>query len=215
MSTDSPTPILELQAFVCRRGGDEVFAPADLVLQAGEILWLTGANGAGKTSFLRGLIGLVEHSCERFAFCGKPLPAARAELLEHCNWIGHEAAMKSEFSIAENLTLDCQQRGRELSQSVEYALAAVGLPELADFPAGTLSAGQRRRAALARLLLRPARLWLLDEPLANLDQASSALLAEVMANFVAQGGALILTGHGQLPSRLQVRELHLEAPAWS
>ncbi len=215
MSDSATTTVLELADFVCRRGGDEVFAPVDLCLQRGEIVWLTGANGAGKTSFLRGLIGLVEANYERFEFCGQPLPQATAQLLEHCNWIGHEAAMKAEFSIAENLILDCQQRGVGPTRSVDDALEAVGLPGLADFPAGSLSAGQRRRAALGRLLLRPARLWLLDEPLANLDMASTALLAQVMSDFASDGGALILTGHGQLPNTLRVRELHLEAPQWS
>ncbi|MCB1641751.1 MAG: ATP-binding cassette domain-containing protein, partial [Xanthomonadales bacterium] len=80
---------------------------------------------------------------------------------------------------------------------------------------GTLSAGQRRRAALARLALRPARLWLLDEPLANLDTESATLLAGWMAEFVAAGGALMLTGHGQLPAVLPVRRCALELPTWN
>ncbi len=207
--------VLELHEYVCRRGGDEVFAPVDLRLPAGEIIWLTGANGAGKTSFLRGLMDLVETEFSEFRFCGADLPTARAQMNEDSNWIGHDAAMKAEFSIAENLRLDCQQRGIEPSCSVEDALIGVGLPGLADFAAGALSAGQRRRASLARLLMRPAKLWLLDEPLANLDQASTELLAQLMVGFAADGGALILTGHGQLPELLQVRELHLEAPQWN
>jgi len=215
MSAAANPPVLEIKRYVCRRGGDEVFAPVDLTLQAGEIVWLTGANGAGKTSFLRGLMELVEAEYALFRFCAAELPAARAQMLEHCNWIGHEAAMKSEFSIAENLRLDCQQRGIQPTRSVADALIGVGLPGFADFAAGQLSAGQRRRAALARLLMRPAKLWLLDEPLANLDRASTELLAQLMADFAAQGGALILTGHGRLPDQLQVRELHLEAPQWN
>lgn len=215
MSGIAETAVLQLRDYLCRRGGDEVFAPVDLHLVAGEIVWLTGANGAGKTSFLRGLMELVEAEFSQFQFCGTDLPAGRTQMNEHSNWIGHDAAMKAEFSIAENLLLDCQQRGIEPKCSVAEALVGVGLPGFADFTAGTLSAGQRRRAALARLLMRPAKLWLLDEPLANLDQASSQLLAQLMANFGADGGALILTGHGKLPDLLQVRELHLEAPQWN
>jgi heme exporter protein A len=208
-------PLLELRHFICLRGGEAVFAPIDLQLQAGEIIWLTGPNGAGKTSLLRGLLGLVECHYEHFRFDGQPLPAAMPWLLDQACWVGHDAALKAELTLAENLRFDCGQRGRQPRMPIESALQKVGLPGFADLRAGTLSAGQRRRAALARLALRDARLWLLDEPLANLDIASSEALASWIGEFADGGGAVILTGHGRLPASLAVREFQLELPAWN
>jgi heme exporter protein A len=208
------SPLLELDQFICLRGGETVFAPVDLRLLPGEILWLTGPNGAGKTSLLRGLLGLVESHYERWFFDGQPLPTAMPWLLDQTCWVGHDAALKAELTLAENLRFDCGQRGQRPRIAIESALEKVGLPGFAPLRAGTLSAGQRRRAALARLALRDARLWLLDEPLANLDAASSASLATWIGEFARAGGAVILTGHGQLPAALAVRELRLELPQW-
>lgn len=208
-------PLLRLRQLVSLRGGEPVFAPLDLDLKAGEAVWLTGPNGAGKTSLLRSLLGLVECQFQRFDFDGQPLPGAWPALRLHTAWVGHEPAMKAEFSVAENLEYDLGLRGAQARCGVDAALAQVGLPGAARLRAGTLSAGQRRRASLARLALRPARLWLLDEPLANLDVESATALASWMASFVADGGALILTGHGQLPEILPVRRCPLELPRWS
>ncbi len=207
-------PLLELAQFICLRGGETVFAPVDLYLQPGEILWLTGPNGAGKTSLLRGLLGLVECQFDHFHFDGKPLPAALPWLRDQSCWVGHDAALKAELTLAENLRFDCGQRGQPPRIPIESALEKVGLPGFAELRAGTLSAGQRRRAALARLALRSARLWLLDEPLANLDAASSEALASWIGEFAGNGGAVILTGHGRLPAALKVREFQLQLPAW-
>lgn len=208
-------PLLELGQFTCLRGGESVFAPVDLQLQGGEILWLTGPNGAGKTSLLRGLLGLVECQYRSFHFDGQALPGAQPWLLDQSCWVGHDAALKAELTLAENLRFDCGQRGHQPRIPIESALEKVGLPGFAELRAGTLSAGQRRRAALARLALREARLWLLDEPLANLDIASSDALASWIGEFAGSGGAVILTGHGKLPASLAVREFQLELPAWN
>ncbi|MEZ5440284.1 MAG: heme ABC exporter ATP-binding protein CcmA [Lysobacterales bacterium] len=211
----STKPLLQLRQFLSLRGGEPVFAPLDLDLHAGEAIWLTGPNGAGKTSLLRSLLGLAECEYEGFEFDGQQLPGAWPWLRQHTAWVGHEPAMKAEFTLAENLHFDLGLRGAQPICSVAAALQKVGLPGFGELRAGTLSAGQRRRAALARLALRPARLWLLDEPLANLDTESATLLAGWMAEFVAAGGALMLTGHGQLPAVLPVRRCALELPTWN
>src|SRR5271165_3030866 len=143
------------QNLACVRGGREVFSGLGFRVCAGEALVLTGPNGAGKSSLLRLIAGLLRPAAGRIALTG-----AEAELsvAEQTHYLGHQDALKPSLTVRENLQFWADFLGGG-SASPTSALAAVGLEELADLPAGYMSAGQRRRLSLARLLAAPRRLW--------------------------------------------------------
>jgi len=183
----------------CIRGGRSVFRGCSFALKSGQLLQLGGANGSGKTSLLRLIAGLGEP-----AGGGLVLEGGRAELSigQQAHLIAHSDALKTALTVAENLSFWKEFLG---GGQTEGALAAFGLQHLARFPAGLLSAGQKRRLALARLVTVPRVLWLLDEPTVGLDQASQGKLGEVMAAQLAKGGMIIAATHGPLELEPQVR----------
>jgi heme exporter protein A len=186
----------------CRRGGRVVFGALSFSVSAGEAVQVTGPNGSGKSSLLRLIAGLVGIEGGSLALQGGEAEAAIGEQAHYC---GHQDAFKPSLTVAENLdfwTRFLGGRGDGLP-----ALARLGLDHLADLPAGYLSAGQRRRLALARLLTVPRPLWLLDEPTAALDAASQQVLAGIMAGHVAGGGLLMIATH--MPIGIPARELAL------
>lgn len=182
------------QNLACVRGGREVFSGLGFRVCAGEALVLTGPNGAGKSSLLRLIAGLLRPAAGRIALTG-----AEAELsvAEQTHYLGHQDALKPSLTVRENLQFWADFLGGG-SGSPTSALAAVGLEELADLPAGFLSAGQRRRLSLARLLAAPRRLWLLDEPTAALDTTAQARLAELMREHLSGRGIIVAATHGPL-----------------
>lgn len=163
-------------------------------LAPGAALMLTGPNGAGKSTLLRVLAGLRRADSGTILWNGAPVtdPVAQGTLVAY---LGHRDALKPGLTLRENLSLASEAFG----QSPDAAIAALGLAELADLPARMLSAGQSRRAALARTILRQSPLWLLDEPSLGLDTASIARLGDVLAAHRAQGGIVIATTHVDLP----------------
>ena len=167
----------------CVRGGREVFAGLNFSLDGGEALLVTGRNGAGKSSLLRMIAGLVRLAGGRLALEGGD---AEASIAEQAHYLGHQDALKPSLSVAENLQFwtDFLGAGGEPAA----ALAAVELAALADLPAAYLSAGQRRRLSIARLVAVKRPIWLLDEPTSALDAASQARLAELMRGHLASGG---------------------------
>jgi heme exporter protein A len=177
----------------CVRGGRTVFSGVSLHLRAGEALQVEGRNGAGKSSLLRILAGLLT-------------PAAG--ILANgftCAWLGAEATLKPGKSLRSEL-LYWARLDRQNADSVESALVAFDLAPLADLPVEILSSGQRRRAALARVHTSAAPLWLLDEPAVGLDTASLHLLAQAIHTHRTTGGAVIVATHGDIgldaPARL-------------
>src|SRR5271155_3696779 len=158
----------------CHRGGRDVFAGVSFAVAAGEALIVTGRNGAGKSSLLRCLLGLV-----RLAHGELTLDGGDGELgiAEQAHYLGHQDAVKPTLSVAENLRFWAGFFGVR-SADVAGALDAVGLKTLADLPAAYLSAGQRRRLSIARLLAVKRPIWLLDEPTSALDLAAQARLTE-------------------------------------
>ena len=187
---------------VCVRGGREVFAGLDFALSAGEALIVTGRNGAGKSSLLRMIAGLV-----RIAGGRLQLEAGDPELSipEQTHYLGHQDALKPSLSVQENLHFWARYLGDGPSRE---ALAEVGLEALAELPAGYLSAGQRRRLSLARLLAVKRPIWLLDEPTSALDTASQSRLSALMHRHLAGGGLIVAATHG--PIGLEpARELRL------
>jgi heme exporter protein A len=192
----------------CVRGGREVFAGLGFSLAAGEALLLTGPNGAGKTTLLRLIAGLLMPSAGRLELDGGERDLT---LAEQAHYLGHRDALKTSLSVAENLDFWATYLGRG-GPAGEAALAAVGLADLARLPAAYLSAGQRRRLSIARLLAAPRPIWLLDEPTAALDAAAQARLADLMRAHLAGGGLIIAATHGPV-GLAGARELKMGGPA--
>ena len=155
---------LRAENLACNRGGREVFAGLNFALAAGEALLVIGRNGAGKSSLLRLIAGLVRHSAGRIELTGGE---AEAPIAEQAHYLGHQDAVKPSLTVAENLSFWIDFLGG--GKPVASALEAVGLGPLADLPAAYLSAGQRRRLSIARLAAVARPLWLLDEPTSALD----------------------------------------------
>lgn len=190
----------------CVRGGREVFAGLDFGLSGGEALLVTGRNGAGKSSLLRLIAGLLRPSAGGLSLSGGD---ADATLAEQAHYVGHQDAIKPALSVDENLLFWAEFLGAG-QIDVTAALAAVDLDRLADLPAAYLSAGQRRRLSIARLAAAPRPIWLLDEPTSALDAPSQARLAGLMREHLAGGGMIVAAAHGPIGLE-RARELKLGA----
>jgi heme exporter protein A len=182
----------------CQRGGRTIYRDLSFRLAPGEALLVTGPNGAGKTSLLRQVAGLLPLAGGVLRLEGGDPDAAIPEL---SHYVGHANAVKASLSVAENLAFWAQFLGAR-NQPLETALAAFGLASLADLPAGLLSAGQKRRLALARLLAASRPIWLLDEPQTSLDQASLKLLDAALKDHLETGGIAIVASHAKLGVKL-------------
>jgi len=187
----------------CVRGGREVFAGLSFEASAGEVLAVTGANGSGKTSLLRLIAGLLIPAEGEVAFEGGE---AELTLAEQAHYLGHRDALKPALSVMENLSFWQDFLGGEVFDA-GGSLEAVGLDHAAQLPAAYLSAGQRRRLSLARLLTVRRPVWLLDEPTAALDAAGQALFAGLMRGHLARGGLIVAATHG--PLGIEARELRI------
>ena len=178
----------------CIRGGRQVFSRLSFSVARGEALVVTGRNGVGKSSLLRCIAGLV-----RLAGGQLKLDGAERETSvgEQAHYLGHQDAAKPSLTVRENLSFWSQYLGAGVA-AIEAALEAVDLAPLAGLPAGYLSAGQRRRLSIARLVAAPRPLWLLDEPTSALDVQSQARLAELMRGHLASGGMIVAAAHGPI-----------------
>ncbi len=188
----------------CVRGGREVFRGLSFSLHSGEALLVTGRNGAGKSSLLRMIAGLVRIDAGTLA-----LEGAEQEALigEQSHYLGHLDALKPALTVAENLQFWAEFLG-PASGDVAPALAAVDLAALAGLPAAYLSAGQRRRLSIARLVAVPRTIWLLDEPTSALDAASQTRLANLMRRHLGSGGMIVAAAHGAIGLE-RARELQM------
>ena len=187
----------------CVRGGREVFSGLDFEARAGEVLAVTGRNGAGKTSLLRLIAGLLVPAAGAIALDGGD---TELTIAEQAHYLGHRDALKPALSVGENLSFWREFLGGEVSDKAE-SLRAVGLDHAVHLPAAYLSAGQRRRLSLARLLAVRRPLWLMDEPNAALDTAGQSLLAGLMREHLGRGGLIVAATHGSLG--LEARELRI------
>ena len=186
------------EGLVCRRGEREVLAGLSFELAAGGALLLTGRNGAGKSSLLRLMAGLLPPAGGVLSWNDANVTSDPAAHRARVSFVGDRDAVKPGLSVAGNLETWASLLGAYGADAVPTALAQFGLASLADLPARYLSAGQRRRLALARLLLSPRPLWLLDEPHAGLDAASVTGLEETVNTHRARGGMVVVASHGGL-----------------
>ncbi len=190
-------PMLELRNVACVRGGRQLFHALNLSLNPGQLLRVTGVNGAGKTSLLRMLCGLQAPAEGELLWQGFRLDALRENFNCQLVYVGHAAALKDDLSALENLLTAARLGGKAAPElAARKALASAGLAGKERAPARTLSQGQRRRVALARLeLAETAALWVLDEPFNALDTAACDWLLGLIERHLARGGLVVLTSH--------------------
>jgi heme exporter protein A len=184
---------LEASGLACVRNGREVFAGLGFSVGTGEALLVTGRNGAGKSSLLRMIAGLVRIAGGRLALADADPDQT---IPEQAHYLGHQDALKPALTVAENLSF--WARYLDGSEPIQDALAAVGLSALAGLPAAYLSAGQRRRLSIARLLAAKRPLWLLDEPTSALDREAQDTLAGLMRQHLSGGGIIVAATHGPI-----------------
>lgn len=204
--------MLEALGLTCVRGDRRLFHNLSVSLSPGQLLQVEGGNGAGKTSLLRILAGLGHPALGEVRWHGQAITRQRDIYHRHLLYLGHLGALKDELTPLENLLAEARAAGLEGIDAVRVleALERVGLRRIAGLPVRVLSAGQRRRTALTRLLLSPPPLWILDEPFNALDADSVALLQDTLEAHVASGGMAVLTSHQPLtlahttPQRLRL-----------
>lgn len=192
--------MLSAHGLTCVRGDRRLFAKLDLAVGAGEWLHVRGENGAGKTSLLRLLAGLSQPAEGEIRWCDQPIKHPDSLYRQNLLFFGHHGALKEDLTAMENLGFSAAMDGAEFHDA--GALAALyqfGLKGREELPVRVLSAGQKRRVMLARLAIRRAKLWILDEPFTALDVKAVDLLATLIANHVAEGGMAVLTSHQTMP----------------
>ena len=199
----------------CVRGGREVFSGLDFEAASGQALAVVGRNGSGKTSLLRLIAGLLVPAGGTIELTGGN---AELTLAEQCHYLGHRDALKPALSVAENLSFWADFLGgerfdasRSLDESLSESLAAVGLDHATHLPAAFLSAGQRRRLSVARLVTVRRPVWLLDEPTTALDTAGQDMFANLMRDHMGRGGMIIAATH--TPLGIESRQLRIGGAA--
>ena len=183
---------LSVRNVACTRGYRDLFSGLDFDLLPGEVLRVEGENGTGKTSLLRILAGLAQPVEGEVLWGDRKIKEPEACYFQNLLYLGHKANIKFELTPIENLCMARALFGAN-GYGIEEALYQVGLYGFEDIPCGNLSAGQKRRVALAQLLLTNARLWILDEPYTSLDVKAVAFLEQLFQKHVQQGGILIIT----------------------
>ena len=191
----TPPTGLEVRGLACSRGGRSLFADLNLHLGDGDALILKGPNGSGKTSLLRLLAGLLPAAAGEVLWRGQSTRDDRGTWHAAMRFLGHDNAVKSALTVAQNLKFWTELHPPAPSGALDRGLEAMGLDNLAELPAVMLSAGQRRRLALARLAASPGEVWLMDEPTVTLDTGSIDRLGDMVARHRAVGGIVIVATH--------------------
>jgi heme exporter protein A len=208
-------PMLGTIDLECTRGERLLFSGLALSVEAGHCLHVAGENGAGKTSLLRILCGLLSPTHGEVLWEGKDIRRLREDYWQLLAYVGHLNGVKDDLTALENVRFAAALGGRPADEDVaRHALAAVGLAGFESSQARFLSQGRRRRIALARLFLaREAKLWVLDEPFTALDVRGVAALSTLIGEQLDRGGIVVLTTHQDVPLPGQVRRLELHAQA--
>ena len=191
------TELLSGQGLCLFRGDHCLFKSLEFALDPGELLVVEGPNGSGKTSLLRGIAGLLDFETGTIRWCGSAVKdnyqGFRADLV----WLSHRIGCKGDLNLIENLRFEAGLRATDETR-LGSALERLNLSTLTELPMRSLSAGQQRRVALARMLLARARLWMMDEPFTNLDRGGQALVTELIAEHLQAGGSCVVASHQPL-----------------
>ncbi|MFH1807059.1 MAG: heme ABC exporter ATP-binding protein CcmA [Pseudomonadota bacterium] len=203
----------------CRRGERMVFARLAFAAGPGDAIMLRGRNGAGKSSLLRVMAGLLPPLRGQILWQDEDIADDMAAHRARLQYLGHQDAVKPVLTVRDNLRLWAELRGiRDVDSEIDRALHALGILHLANTTGRFLSSGQKRRTALARILIGPAQLWLLDEPTVGLDRESSAGLAGLIEKFRGDGGTVIYSTHIDLdiagPQLLDLDEFAIPMMEW-
>lgn len=203
--------MLEVSNLACSRGDHQLFSGLSFTLHQGQIMQVQGENGSGKTSLLRTLCGFLMPDEGKISWRGEDVRDLDEEYYAEMLYLGHLNAIKDELSALENLRISAGLSGVELDErEAMAALRRIGLRGREMLPTKVLSQGQRRRVALARLLVSDAKLWILDEPLTALDVGAVALVQELIAEHLARQGMVIFTTHQPLQvAGMEMRSLSL------
>ncbi len=198
---------LSVQDLTCEKGEQLLFSNINFTLNEGEILQIRGVNGSGKTSLLRILAGLAFCNNGLILWNNMPIQTIREQFAAQINYIGHKLGLKDDLTAYENLAYYCHFRKKHTL--INHALTTLGIIDKGLLPLRQLSAGQKRRAALAKLVLLPAKLWILDEPFTAIDKEGVNFVVSLMETQQQQGGMVIFTSHQDTPLTHNKKELQL------
>jgi heme exporter protein A len=191
------------------RGDRHVLKGVSLVLERTQLMHVSGPNGTGKTTLLRVVCGLLRPEQGKVSWRGRPISTVRDEYQATLAYASHEPALKGDLTALENLRFAVGLKRRVSPGELRASLEQTGVGACADLPARVLSAGQRRRVAMARVLAMSASLWLLDEPFTNLDAAGADLMSSLLRSHVLGGGSALVVAHQDLTLDCQMRRLEL------
>ncbi|MDJ0833672.1 MAG: cytochrome c biogenesis heme-transporting ATPase CcmA [Gammaproteobacteria bacterium] len=186
--------LLQTRDLSCARDDRLLFEGLNLALNSGQILLVEGQNGSGKTSLLRILTGLSLPEDGEVLWQGQPISEVGPDYYEQVNYVGHHDGIKRDLTCLENLRL-VQAMGKPLPIDLDDALDKVNLYRFGENFVSTLSAGQKRRLAMARLVVTEAQLWIMDEPFTSLDKASMAMFQQMFEEHLHNGGLIVMTSH--------------------
>ncbi len=202
------TAQLAADALTLFRGDRCLFKGLSFALNSGELLLLKGRNGSGKTSFLRAIAGLLELESGSVLWNEVAVTKEPQVFQNSLVWMAHQVGFKGDLTLLENLHFEAALRPQS-DQDLEDVLKRLGLNPLKRLPMRSLSAGQRRRVALARMLLSDAQLWIMDEPVANLDSEGRALVIELIREHLAADGMVIMAAHQDVDIDATVQTIEL------
>jgi len=202
--------LLTAQSLFCERDDRILFDQLELTVSEGEIWQVEGPNGSGKTTLLRILCGLSSHYEGELSWRGESMDEVREQFLSELLYIGHQAGVSAMLTAEENLHWQCALHPSLDASRAQQALESVGLKGFEDVPAHQLSAGQKRRIALAKLYMSRAKLWILDEPFTAIDKIGVAAKEVLMVEHIKAGGSVIMTTHQDLSAEIPLHTINVE-----